>query len=105
MEYCLLKCSRIKRSHFQCFKSANETNLASVGSSTSIACGKFMGTIKLALVAFISLMRWYSLPLPLMINCTPNSSPTLSAEDHSIYRCFQKSVARIGYPKMPVTKG
>ena len=63
----------------QCFKLAREINLASVGSSTSIACGKFMGNIKKALVAFISCIRWYSLPLPFMINCTPNSSPALSA--------------------------
>ena len=63
----------------QFFKSASDTNLASLGSSTSIACGKFKGRIKLAFVAAISAMRWYSLPPPLIINCTPNSSPIRSA--------------------------
>ena len=63
----------------QFFKSASDTNRASLGSSTSIACGKFSGRIKLALVAAISAIRWYSLPPALIINCTPNSSPMRSA--------------------------
>jgi len=41
----------------QCFISDRETNLASLGSSTSCAWGKFNGRMKVALVALISLMR------------------------------------------------
>ena len=63
----------------QFLRSARDTNLASLGSSTSIACGKFRGTIKVALVPAISRILWYSLPPPLMMYCTPNSSPILSA--------------------------
>ena len=63
----------------QCFISDTDTNLASLGSSTSMAIGKFNGTINVDLVAAISFTRWYSLPLDLMMYCTPNSSPILSA--------------------------
>ena len=51
----------------QCFMSETETNLASFGSSTSIAIGKFRDTINVDFVAKMSLMRWYSLPLLLMM--------------------------------------
>ena len=51
----------------QCFMSASETNLASLGSSTSMAMGKFKGTIRVDPVAAISAIRWYSLPLVLMM--------------------------------------
>ena len=63
----------------QCFMSCNETSLASAGSSTSIATGKFKCTISGALVAATSLILWYSFPVALIMYCTPNSSPTRSA--------------------------
>ena len=68
----------------QCFMSAMFTKRASVGSSKSIACGKSKGKMKFAFDAFISSMRWYSLPLALIMYWMPNSSPILSARktDH-----------------------
>ena len=65
----------------QCFISATFTKRASVGSSKSIATGKSKGNMNFAFVAFISSMRWYSLPLALMMYWTPNSSPILSARN------------------------
>ena len=52
----------------QCLRSERETNLASLGSSTSIACGKLSGKMNVAFVAAISAIRWYSFPPPLIIN-------------------------------------
>ena len=51
----------------QCFISVSVTYLASLGSSTSIGCGKFKERIYVAFVPAISFIRWYSLPPPLMI--------------------------------------
>src|SRR5262249_13011280 len=63
----------------QFLRSARETYFASFGSSTSWVAGKLSVRIKDAFVAAISLMRWYSFPPALIIYCTPNSSPILSA--------------------------
>ncbi len=75
---------RLVGANSQCFRSATFTKRASVGSSKSMVCGKLSGRMKVAFVDLISSMRWYSLPLPLMMYCTPNSSPILSARsaDH-----------------------